>query len=288
MLCYFKFHDLRSFAFRLVFLLSFSDFFNSIAGFFGDAGGNDETWLSAHTSLCYVQGIMFSYFGSCSLLWNASIAFTLHKAFLLGDEEYSAAHIGTKMNKYLAVCFGVPLILTLLPLTSGSYGDTGGWCGIIYSDWGIAWRYISFYILCWLVVGYNTYVYFCVWRRVREDARNGHNAEGQDKLLRRIKFYPLVLVLCWAFATIDIVYITLSGGDFVLWLQGLHIFFSTVQGFFNACVYGMTPTVRNKVRMACLGERDQVLTEESSRDDVEFTKFSDVAREGDDNDGGGI
>ncbi len=65
--------------------------------------------------------------------------------------------------------WGGAFILTLLPLTTDSYGDTGAWCWILSEDGAdVAWRFIQFYIPLWLCIGYSTYVYVAVTRKMRQ------------------------------------------------------------------------------------------------------------------------
>jgi len=279
--CYWKFIDLRSFAFRLVFLISISDLFNSTANILGDAGHN--------TGLCYFQSLMISYFELASMLWSVSIAFTLHMAFLRENAIHHEA-IETYMSKYHAVCWGLPAILTILPLTTGSYGDAGGWCWIkSQRDIDVAWRFIQFYIPLWLSIIYSLVVYVKVHLRLKhvhslqpaipseamsstvdelkvapssdddlladipldvdvdgdgngdeEDADNdevnamasedpaSERAQHQsESMITRMKYYPLVLVVCYAWASVNRIYQIFE--EPVLWLSGLHVFFASMQ-----------------------------------------------------------
>jgi hypothetical protein len=247
--CYVAFKPLRNFAFNLVCMLSVCDFFFSVGNFLGDTGGSN-TWIGSHTALCTFQSLMIAYFQLASVMWASSLAFTLHMAFLKELKSFQPSEIGYYLKYYHCVCWAFPLVQTLLPLTTQAYGDTGGWCWL---QSGTGWRYVQFYIVLWAAVAYNTYVYVSVYKKLSLAAGKS------NKMINRIKFYPLVLVVCWTFATIDTLVETFTGGAFILWLQGLHIFFSTSQGAANAIVYGLTPAVQKHIQAALSG--DEVVAE---------------------------
>jgi hypothetical protein len=158
----------------------------------GDAGGfrthigaSPELCLSQAYAICvlysrsikpisYVSRVLISYGQLSSVLWSGAIAFTLHMAFLNRREAFSGTYINNFICYYVAVCFGLPAVLTVLPyffgeanasesgLDLGAYGDTGGWCWI--KPQNPVWRLIQFYIILWTVVSYNFYVYIGVHR----------------------------------------------------------------------------------------------------------------------------
>lgn len=54
--CFLKFKDLRTFAFKLVFMIATADLIFELGNSLGDAGGNPETHLGASPVLCVIQG----------------------------------------------------------------------------------------------------------------------------------------------------------------------------------------------------------------------------------------
>lgn len=257
MFCYFNFKDLRTFAFQLVFFVSCSDFILSIGNFLGDAGGQDSH-LGSSDGLCTLQSIFISYGQLSSVLWSGAIAFTLHQAFLNRREDFSGQRISKYTYWYVGVCFGLPLIVTFLPFATDSYGDTGGWCWIVqFNEAGTLWRLLQFYIPLWFVVAYNTYVYVSVYQRLRDMDAARPNPQAAA-MMSKIKYYPLVLVVCEFWASVNAIYEAVnglrSGEQFVMWLNVLQITFASSIGMVNALVYGLTPNVYLEIRKMCSGE----------------------------------
>lgn len=243
--CYFRFNDLRNFAFYLVFMVAVSDFFYSIGFFLGDAGGNDDTHLGASSDLCTLQSILISYFGLTSLFWSVSIAYTLHQGFLKENPSFKPSEIDKHRVKFMVACWCIPVVLSLLPLTTESYGDTGGWCWIMSSETKHAvWRFVQFYVLNWFAVCYNIYVFYNIQKKIKaiEDAPAQAN-----KTLARLRMYPMVLIICHFFGTIVAFYELGTGGDLNYGLNITQIIFSSSLGFVNALVYGLTPEIKERV-----------------------------------------
>lgn len=273
-------------------LISVSDLGYSIGAFFGDP--DDDS------SLCTTQAIMISFFELSSVLWTTMIAFTL--TTLIKDQTKDVTQLIGRMH---AFCWGVPLLLALLPLTTSSYGDSGGWCWIRTSEWGSFWRFLQFYVPLWLAFGYNSIVYFRVQPRIQEllraaqqqqmqsvdsgndpsielaprgDGRGdagvakeeedmvvavlppqqkldgeGSNNSNRFSRLARIKYYPLVLIFCYAAGSANRILQVFFPPMF--WLSVVHTIGASSQGTLNSLVYGLTPAVQQVLlhsRVGCL------------------------------------
>jgi len=230
------FKDLRTFAFKLVLYVSVSDAIYSFANLFGDVAGTNADDEGKFP--CQLQAIVISYFELSSILWSCAIAFTLHMA-IIRDERNST--ISSKQMWYHLLCWGLPVFFTILPAFTKSYGDSGGWCWIKDdTDIAVAWRFITFYIPLWLAMCYCAWVYWGVRQKV------SHNLSTQRGSMKdRIKYYPLVLVICWFWASVNRIEQIFGPSQF--WLFCLHVFFSSLQGAFNAFVYGLTKDIRTRV-----------------------------------------
>merc|ERR1740117_1185625 len=237
--------------------MALSDFFGSFAKLLGDTGDNSP-------GLCQFQAVVSTFFELASVLWASSIAFTMHQAFLRKNPSFSSSEVGRYTKRYHAVIWSFSLLFTLLPLTTDSFGDTGGWCWIKNAtDMDHAWRYIVFYVWVWLAWGYSCYVY-CNVRSAMQDAQEGADAaatRAQRAVMRRILFYPLVLVVAWAPASINRAY-ELFTDDSVMFLTILHAVFQGLYGFLNALVYGMIPAVHKRIRAKFCGAKavDELVT----------------------------
>jgi hypothetical protein len=72
--------------------------------------------------------------------------------------------------------------------------------------------------------------------------RQRAGSEGTNARLLRVQYYPMVLVACYLFATVNRIYEAAGGTSFALTL--LHTIGASSQGTLNAAVYGLTPQVR--------------------------------------------
>jgi hypothetical protein len=103
-------------------------------------------------------------------------------------------------------------------------------------------RFIQFYIPLWFAIIYNFKIYLQVIAFLKTYCERDTN----HFLIRRLRLYPLILVICWSWATINRLYNFVGKEVFIL--NFLHIFFGSLQGFLNACVYGLTKSVRLTVK----------------------------------------
>lgn len=234
---YLRFPDIRNFALKLVFFNAICDFSTSIFNLF--------MWspdLETGKPLCTLQAWGQSFFYTSSIFWSMLIAFTIHMAFLREDARFTPSEVGSNIKFYYLVGWGIPLILSILPFTTNSYGLSGGWCWIPYgSPENSAWRVLQLYLWVWCAWGYSLYVYVRVIQKLK--------ARSDDSIrVRQIMYYPLVLVLCWLFPSIHRIYETFTDGDEVLFLNLANTISATLFGFFNAIVYGLTPVVTDKLK----------------------------------------
>lgn len=68
----------------------------------------------------------------------------------------------------------------------------------------------------------------------------------QNNTLQRMKFYPMVLILCYLFATIRRVLDWATADQTPFYWAMLHTFFAAIPGVLNAVVYGLTKDVKRK------------------------------------------
>lgn len=228
-LCYCRFRELQTFAFRLVFWLSVSDALKSIA--------NMMTFADQHHSLCTLQAWMKLFFGWASVLFTCAIAFTLQQGFLREYDSYSEMFIRRKTPYYHLVCWGVSLVFSVLPFATDSYGHTGAWCWIIGTDMAsVIMRFSAFYVPLLFCIGYNCVIYYHINKKLASLA-------GREQVTKRVKYYPVVLVIVYIFGFLNRLY-ELGGGAHVLWLNALMVVFISSQGTLNALVYGLTTEVK--------------------------------------------
>ena len=73
--------------------------------------------------------------------------------------------------------------------------------------------------------------------------------------MSRLRFYPLILVISFVFATANRLYSIISSDQVeVEWLIILHIIFGNLNGFINAGFYGLTKKVQGLIKARFTGK----------------------------------
>jgi len=134
-------------------------------------------------------------------------------------------------------------VFTLLPLLTDDFGQSGSWCWIKRSNVSLFWRFFEFYIPLWWAIVYNAYTYYKVIQFLKQEMQENVD----DRLIKRFMLYPLILVFCWMFATINRINTLFFKES--LTLNILHRLFGSLQGILNAIIYGMNQNVRREIKI---------------------------------------
>ena len=139
MASFLKFKRLQTFAFRLVFYLSMCEFLFSVTNLMG-LPDEDSGW-------CFFQAFGNSFFTVAAVLWTTVIAYCLNQSFGSSSSASLAAIPQNKlMGRFHLYCWGIPFVLSLLPLFTDSYGHAGAACWIKPDGVGYFWRFFQFYV----------------------------------------------------------------------------------------------------------------------------------------------
>lgn len=148
------------------------------------------------------------------------------------------------------------------------YGYSGCWCWILIDPTsqflGNLLRIIQFEFILWFALAYNFYWYI----RCIRFLRSLYKKEVSKSLLLRLFSYPMVLMFCWSWMTINRVYNLF--GDNSSTLNVLQIVFVSFEGLFNAVIYGLNKNVRNRLKEKLFGG-DRVI-EEANIDEIEMSE----------------
>jgi len=230
---YLRFSDLRKFAFKLIVMVSLCDLILGFGIYLGD-GNVDNT-------LCRFQAFIIQFGSIGEVLWTAVIAYSIREVVLVQPRN---TRIEDNMNTYHMFVWGTSLVSCILPMTTNNYGDADGWCWISkYGNhgytFGTFWRMFCFYIPLWVTIFFIIVVYRRTLRVLDRSAEN----------FKRMRWYPMVLIVIYFFATVDRVWQLFAPANYELCV--FRVFFASLAGFFNAIIYGWTPAVQDKVR-TCL------------------------------------
>jgi hypothetical protein len=72
------------------------------------------------TTWCYIQSFIGSYFPLTSMFWSTAIAVLLYFVSRDPNQEYSISQ--SRLQLLRIFCWSFPLFMTLLPLTTETFG----------------------------------------------------------------------------------------------------------------------------------------------------------------------
>ncbi|KAJ1407232.1 hypothetical protein B484DRAFT_483152 [Ochromonadaceae sp. CCMP2298] len=234
---------------ELVFYVALNDMIASIGMALGPtSNGSFECWY---------QGISTTFNFLSVIFWSCAIAWQLYAVVVLQGT------IIKRMFWWHVVCWGLPLLLSLLPLTTNTYGNTDDastWCFVADRAgspyWSLTFWWIFFYLF--LVGGFLLSLYF-----LASVAWKLHYLRVVPEIMRstvmKLALYPLVTMGCWSL-NIAINIHALRRGSLVFnarWqaINQVALLLTSSQGFWNAVVFfWLNPLVRKQWRL-CLEEQ---------------------------------
>jgi hypothetical protein len=226
---------------NLIFLLSMSDFIYGISAFIKMSGfTHKEVDSNIVDSHCVAQGFLINFSEVSSICWTSMIAFMIYLGTFKDITKISKIYF-----YFFLYSYGLPLVLSIGPLITESYGPAGAWCWMNTQNLGnhAAWVWaLIIYIFTWVNIIFNIYAvvktinYFEI--RAFETREEGNKKEYNflKNFCIVLKFFPMILIVCWIFPTINRIYTFFSHHQNI-YLYSLHIFFSSSTGFMNSLVY---------------------------------------------------
>ena len=239
----YKLLKLKMFSFRLVVYISTSDLIHSIA----------LMLPQKPNMLCIIQAMLVEYSSLSEILWTSIMAYSIYQAVINQDPNVEG-----KEKKFLLIGYGIPILFAFLPLSTYSYGYGLGWCWITHKKYDYLWTIFSFYIFLVVVLMFNTISYVIVHRKVTADMKASTLPEADLKinydLLLRLKFYPLILLVCYTPVAVRRTYELLFPSSESFWLVWISGFSISITGFLNLVVYGLSKDVKQRVLSSCRRE----------------------------------
>ena len=80
-----------------------------------------------------------------------------------------------------------------------------------------------FYAPLWLGICFNAVIYWIVTVTLGKIARANSDSTQYERMIRRLRLYPLILIFCWAGATINRAQNVIWPGEPVFWLYLLQV-----------------------------------------------------------------
>jgi hypothetical protein len=261
--------------------LSFNDIINQLGDFLlpsaQDLNESNPENLSNPTALCVAQGAIETFAELSSLLWTTAIAVTLYMSVFL---RLTADEVKSSVKWYYVACYGIPVVMALIPFTFNGYGPAGAWCWI--KERYMAMRFIAFYIPLVLAIAFNAVVYTMVVRLIKRTYTSGADqasAKQIDNTTRKLRLYPFILVIVWLPSLINRI-VELSVGREVYGFFLAQKVFSSSQGMLNAIVYGFSRGVREALAQSLNEMCPALCPNKYQREIMRGVGNSDPARKG--------
>lgn len=197
LLTYYLFKELRTRRYiKLIVCVSLCCFVQSIAVLIGPS-------LETGSVACWFQGLVLNYCTLACVLWVLIIAYELYTVIL------SSNIVAWPVANYQKYCWVFPLITTLLPLTTNTYGNNAGGGVVCFiadrSDspkWGKTfWIIASFYFWLWLGILFICYCFIKIYQYRSKQPLN--NVNTNTSRFNVLAIYPIILISCWIFPTFD-------------------------------------------------------------------------------------
>eukprot|EP01127_Copromyxa_protea_P022389 TRINITY_DN7_c0_g1_i9.p1 TRINITY_DN7_c0_g1~~TRINITY_DN7_c0_g1_i9.p1 ORF type:complete len:304 (-),score=42.40 TRINITY_DN7_c0_g1_i9:164-1075(-) len=230
------FQRYRRMASRLILALTVCALLEAFANVFSVSVYGQE---QAEAGECFFQGFLLQFSQIAIFGWITVIAANL---YLVVVHSRNTANYEVV---YHGIVWAFAVLFTLIPLASDVYGPAGVWCWMKREAQGYRWG--LFYVPLYIMMAVVILLYALIQRAVRNHFENETTSPSQidnaEKLLVRLKIYPIVFVVCFIFPTINRIYDVAAPTDsFVLYL--LAAASASVLGFINAIVYGFDVDMR--------------------------------------------
>lgn len=171
---------------RIILYMSLSDFamnLSSAIGFPPDG-----------SIRCWMQGMLQIYFAVSSWLWTTVLAYRIYCIVKFGICYLKNWHSHI-------ICWGIPLMLTLLPLTTSKYGTSSTntqWCLLVRKhgspDWTVKfWGYLSYFVWLFLCITLMIGMQLCLYIKFRNSSIRAVVIQAYDK----VYLYPIAMSACW-------------------------------------------------------------------------------------------
>nr|XP_033806121.1 G-protein coupled receptor 1-like isoform X1 [Geotrypetes seraphini] len=222
----------NSLAQKMIFSLTVAAFFDSIAYVMGDAGPDG--------ALCNFQAWWLTYFDWSALAWVCCITLNLYLNVVkkMRTEQFERA--------YHATAWGMPFVLSCLPLFGDYYGPAGAWCWITneHAAWRFAIWYVPLFILIFLMMlCYLRIVYVAKQRVLTWSGTYDPDRERSKVLLveeiKPLKWYPCVYLAVTFFPLLNRLHNAVSPNNPSFLLLVLHVVSAPLHGLANAIVFGL-------------------------------------------------
>nr|ACF17591.1 cAMP receptor cAR [Cavenderia aureostipes] len=179
---------------------------------------------------CYLFAIAINYGSLSCWLWTLCLAVSIYLLIVKRIQE------AERLEKYYyLICWGLPLISTIIMLAKGLVERVVGWCWIggQYTAYRFGIFYVPFFIIfatSAVLVGLTCQYTYNVIHNGVSDNKDRH-ITYQFKLVN----YIIVFLVCWIFAVVNRIINSLNIFDYTC--NMLHTYLSISHGFYASLVF---------------------------------------------------
>jgi hypothetical protein len=154
---------------------------------------------------------------------------------------------------YLVAGFIIPIIFSLLPLSTDSYHRNGKEalrCWITPGDrtLDIFWRSLTFYLPLWLIVVWYFYAYKKIVKAIKSDVLlSKFEHEGKIIFIRRLYLYPLVSITCTTVSTLLHIFMYVDPKFQNFYITIINSSLQNISGVLHTIIYIYNPIIRRKL-----------------------------------------
>jgi len=229
----------KDFSARLVLYLSVADFFLSFICLalcaFNLSNGDIQ---NQNQFACELQPVATWYFMEASILWLTVISINSYKVVFYNNPLSFKQEIIANI-----ICWGLPVITTILPLISGTnewYGPRNGlWCSFAEDQkMSQLINILVYYIPC-LIVILTCYIRIAwtIFNFGKKKITN--NLSGKISIIRRLFFFVLAYFIVWTPLVLSYIYEAATGTYINFTAEFIVDNLLHVQGILNFILYGL-------------------------------------------------
>jgi hypothetical protein len=173
--------------FAALFYIGISNFITSLGSSFG--------FVRDDSPECWMQGIVTNVFSLSSIAWTVVVSLILNHAVTRAE----MLEITPQMH---VVCWGLPAIVTSLPLIELKFSSSGGkyWCFYVSEDQNypyyklVLWRWAGFFF--WMLLGVVVILFLFIVADQKK-AKLFTESAYLIRFVEKLRYYPMVIVICW-------------------------------------------------------------------------------------------
>ncbi len=195
---------------KIIFYIALCDSLSSLGGLLGISKNG--------TFQCSIQTILTNIFPLAGIFWTTVIScilFTIIHKINVGNHEITFewwVHL---------ICWGIPTLVTLLPLSTEDYGThdgEDGWCFLRPRDDSPPWTY-NFWVFAaffgWVYLALMIYIALILYiSLVMPRISTGQSTKAMiRRVLHKLIWYPIIILVSWSLITVYDIWVAFEPND---------------------------------------------------------------------------